>query len=353
MKSPNLPRRLNLCSHVMVVLSAIVLSGGCQQFGKPRLRFGAFWGSPIGMQYTSLRHLGKHSYEFTLYETNGIMYTCNGGFIDIAHVRESADRTAYLQKRAYQSLMHGNQRFSFQVVEPSTYWVTLTYPDDWDRLSKRKRQIMAREVSIDLGEYLAHTTLIWHEIITWYGFASAGVFPDTISAFSPEDPYSDVLGVLLAGRALRDERKSYDQAMTDLLPRTLEKLGVQPASVARQAGKQIEGRWYTGGFYFLVHMKKRNLDVGLGDNRVTPWLVPGICPDAKARSLSVPDVGLLHAYGFDVAVEMEPHVLEKGKIYQSIGLAKHSRIRPETDFPKILTFIGKHETGSVASAAMR
>ena len=180
--------------YVMALLSAVMLSSGCQGPARPRLRFGAFWGSPMGMSYTKLSHLGKHSYEFTLNETNGIMYTCKGGFIDIAHVREAADRTAYLQKVAYQNLLRDKNEFSFQVIEPSTYRLTLSYPKDWDSYSKQKKQAVAKEVSIDLGQYLAHTSLIWHEIITWYGFASSGVFPDTISAFSPEDPYSDVLG---------------------------------------------------------------------------------------------------------------------------------------------------------------
>jgi hypothetical protein len=338
---------------VMALLSAVMLSSGCQGPARPRLRFGAFWGSPMGMSYTKLSHLGKHSYEFTLNETNGIMYTCKGGFIDIAHVREAADRTAYLQKVAYQNLLRDKNEFSFQVIEPSTYRLTLSYPKDWDSYSKQKKQAVAKEVSIDLGQYLAHTSLIWHEIITWYGFASSGVFPDTISAFSPEDPYSDVLGVRLAGQALRDDHQSYDQAMTKLLRQTLEDLGVQPARVAHEAGRKIEGEWYTGGFYFLVHMKKRNLDVGLDDNLVTPWLVEGICPDARPRPLAAPDVKLLRAYGFDLDLRIEPHLLEEGKIYHSIGLAKHSLVKPPTDFRKIIAYIDQQENGSLVSAATK
>jgi hypothetical protein len=319
----------------------VILLSGCQIPGSPRLRFGAFFGSPFGMKFTEPANLGRHSYEFTLDETNGMVYTCRGGFIDIAHVREAADRTAYLQKLIYKNLIRGKKKFSFQVVEPSRYQVSLSYP------------IMAKDASIELGQYLAHTSLIWHEIITWYGFASSGIFPDTISAFSPEDPYSDILGTRLAVQALRDEQQKYDQAMTVLISEALQELGAQPAYVAQEAEQQIEGKWYSGGFYFFVHMKKRNLNVGLKQDLITPWLVPGICPDAEPLSLPVPSLELLCKDGFDYTVEIEPNILEKDKIYHSIGLAKNSRLRPEADFPRIMEYIAAHENASVVSVAAK
>jgi len=338
---------------MIILLSAVILFVGCQGAGKPRLRFGAFWGSPIGMEFAKPEKLGKHSYEFTLIETNGMVYTCKGGFIDIAHVRESADRTAYLRKVAYQNLIKGNEKFSLQVIEPSRYWVTLSYPENWDDYSIQQRRAIAKEISINFGQYLAHTSLIWHEILTWYGFATAGIFPDTISAFSWEDSYSDILGTRLAARALRDESLQYDEAMTELLFQTLQELEVQPCRVARKAAKKIEGKWYTGGFYFLVDMKKRNLDVGLDDFRITPWLVPGICPDAEPRSLPLPGLEFICDYGFDFEVEIEPRVLEKNKIYHSINLASNERIRPQVDFPRVISFIDHQENGSKVSFAVK
>ena len=336
---------------IMLLLSAVFLLGGCQGSGKPRLRMGAFWGSPFGMEFPEPGKLGKHSYEFTLNETNGMLYTCKGGFIDVGHVRESADRTEYLIKIAYQNLVRGNKIFSFQIVEPSKYWVTLLYPENWDNYSVQEKRAIANEVSISLGQYLAHTTLIWHEIVTWYGFATAGIFPDTISAFSPEDTYSDLLGTRLAVQTVHDKSRQYDEAMTELFARALQELEVQPAHIAHEAAKRIEGKWYTGGFYFLVHMKKRNLDVGLDDNYITPWLVPGICPDAEPQSLPVPDLEAICERGFDVRIQLDPQIFEKGKIYHSIGLAADSRVRPQVDFPKIMAVIEKHENGSVISVA--
>ncbi len=336
---------------VSAFLSAVIVSGGCSGTQKPHMRFGAFFGSPLGMEFPDPVRLGTHHFGFSLSETNGMVYASRGGFIDIAHVREAADRTVYLRNVAYRNLLDRKAEFSFRVIEPSKYWVRLSYPRGWDALPQEERETIANEVSIHLGQYLAHTSLIWHEIVTWYGFASSGIFPDNISAFSPEDTYSDVLGTWLAAAALRDRQRPYDEAMTRLLNQKLKELDVQPASVARAAAKRIEGQWYAGGLYFLVDMKRRNYDVGIDDNIITPWLVPGICPDAIPQSCAVPDAGLLCEYGFNVEVELAPQVLEKGKMYHAIGLAGDVRMRPQVDFPRIMAQIEDRESRRVVSAA--
>jgi Protein of unknown function (DUF4056) len=348
-----LSKSLTLCRYLTELLSAVVLLGGCQGPDKPRLRWGAFFGSPFGMSFPDPSHLGEHHFEFSLTETDGMVYTCKGGFIDIGHVREAADRTAYLSRLARKNLLAGKKEFRFNVIEPSEYWVTLSYPPGWNRLSRREKEKTVNEISIPIGQYLAHTTLIWHEIVTWYGFATAGIFPDTISSFSPEDTYSDLLGTRLAVKALRDKDEPYDVAMTKLLNEKLQELDVQPASVAREAGKDVDGKWYTGGFYFFVKMKRRNFDIGLNDNCITPWLVPGICPDAVAEPLPVPELEAVCAQGFDVHVQLDPRVFEKDKIYHSIHLARDRRIRPQVDFPRIMAQIEGKGSQPVVSVAAR
>ena len=336
---------------LVVILSVVVLLGGCSGTDKPRMRFGAFFGSPLGMEFTNPARLGTHHFEFSLSETNGMVYTSKGGFIDIAHVREAADRTVYLRNVAYRNLVGRKTEFSFRVIEPSKYRVKLSYPEGWDDLSEEERETIANEVSIRLGQYLAHTSLIWHEIVTWYGFASSGIFSDRISSFSWEDTYSDVVGTWLGAEALRHRQRPYDEVMTRLLYHKLKELDVQSPRGAREAAKRIEGQWYTGGLYFFVDMKRRNCDVGLDNNRITPWLVPGICPDAVPQSCPVPDLALLCEYGFNIEVELDPQVLEKGKIYHAIGLAGDGRMRPQMDFPRIMAQIEDRESRRVVSAA--
>ena len=64
-------------------------------------------------------------------EKNGQVYTCKAGHIDLAHLRKSADWTAVLAKKTFKCLMKDKRKFSFELREPSTYYVTLTYPDNW------------------------------------------------------------------------------------------------------------------------------------------------------------------------------------------------------------------------------
>ncbi|MEL6865514.1 MAG: DUF4056 domain-containing protein, partial [Bacteroidota bacterium] len=45
---------------------------------------------------TSLDNIGPHQYLGSREEQNGIIYTTRGGFIDLGHLRDQADWTAYL-----------------------------------------------------------------------------------------------------------------------------------------------------------------------------------------------------------------------------------------------------------------
>lgn len=334
-------RDFRFFSFVAVMLLVILLSG-CHRHSGPRLRVGAFFGSPAGMLFPDPNHLGYHHYDSKVGEKQGMVYTCRGGFIDIGHVREAADRTAYLSAVTFRKLMLNRTEFTFRVIEPSRYWVTLSYPDDWEELSIEDQEAIAHEVSILLGQYFARTSLIWHEILTWYGFASSGIFSENISAFSWEDTYSDLLGTRLAVQALADGQQTYDDAMTILLDEALRDLDVQPPDAARRAVNAINGKWFSGGYYFFVDMKERNFDTGLSDGTITPWLVPGICPDAQPKSSPTPDLEFLAQYGFGMELEIESREMEKHKIYRDLHLEDYySRIRPEIHFPQILEEIKK------------
>ena len=327
----------------MLVLASILLSG-CHRNPMPRLRMGAFFGSPGGMAFPDPNHLGCHHYDNSVGEKLGMVYTCRGGFIDVGHVREAADRTAYLSAVTFRNLMLDQTTFTFRVIEPSRYWVKLSYPDDWNELPIEDREVIARDMSILLGQYFARTSLVWHEILTWYGFSSTGVFPENISAFSWEDMYSDLLGTRLAVQALRDTEQMYDDAMTRLINEGLQDLDVQPPEIARRAAKQIEGKWFSGGYYFFVNMKKRNFDAGFTDGQITPFLVPGICPDAEPQSCPIPNLEFLSQYGFGMEMEIEPREMQRNRIYHDLQIEHiNSRIRPTTHFPKILERIRNHE----------
>jgi hypothetical protein len=285
--------------------------------------------------------MGKHCYNGGYDECNGMVYTCKGGFIDIAHVRESADRTAYLAELTFQNLMMERTEFSFQIIEPAHYYVKIQYPPNWAGLGFDEKAAQAEPVAVLLGQYLAQKTTVWHEIITWFGFASTGVFSEQVSSFSWEDPYSDLMGTDLAVMAMEDTRHSYEDAMTSLLNEQLVALDAQTAEISKNAMEIIENQWYTTKVHFLIRMFKRNFDIGTDDGYITPWLVPGICPDATPLPKPVPNLELLKPLGFCAELEIEPKELEKYEIFNALGLESHARIRPEVHFPGIMEFIKK------------
>jgi hypothetical protein len=329
-------------SGVAVLLLAMVfLLAGCQKHCKLHERIGYFFGSPYGIEFPEPIHLGTHRYNGGYGENNGMVYTCKGGFIDIAHLRESADRTANLAELTFHNLMMERTEFSFQIIEPAHYFVNIQYPPDWDGLGVDEKAARAEYIAVRLGQYLAQKTTVWHEIITWFGFASFGVFSEHVSAFSWEDPYSDLMGTQLAIRAMESSQHPYEEAMTLLLNKQLAILGAQPAKVSENAARMLENQWYATKVHFLIRMLKRNFDIGTDDGAITPWLVPGICPDAQPLPLPVPNLEFLKPLGFCVELEIEPKELEKNKILEALNLDGHTRIRPEIHFPIIMEYIKK------------
>jgi len=289
--------------------------------GRPRPRVGRYATATIGgATFTEIEDLGLHKYYSAgNLEGNGIIYTCQAGHIDLAHVRKSADWTAYIAERTYALMQKGQTHLRLLLSDPVHYSMTINYPCDWDERPLEERDRLAREASIALGQYVSFLGSTWHEIITWFGYRNVPLYPEFPSSFSWEDSFSDLLGTHLGSRALRDTEHSFDESMTLILDAELEKLGAQPKTIAAQASRQVEGQWYSSGFLFLVDMKKRHFDIGLDDGAITPWIVPDLdaCPQAKAQSYAVPTLEPVFDLGFYVKVEIEPGGLERDRLLRA------------------------------------
>lgn len=285
----------------------------------PRIRPGSYPSATYGVRFIGPDGLGSHQYWLDGAEGNGILYTCGGGHIDLAHARKAADWTGFLAAVTLEHLHTGRTTFTFKLREPSRYVVELTYPAGWDSLPADERQRVARDVSRQLGQYLAYTATTWHEMLTWFGFKPASWKSEFQSAFSWEDSYSNLLGTRVAAAALQDQEHGFSDAVTLALRRQLELLGVQPAAVARQASQTVRGDWYSKRWFFTV-IHKRNLDIGLEDGRVTPCLVRSLpaCEGAQACPLAVPTLDGLSQYGFSATVLIEPRVWEANRIFKAL-----------------------------------
>ncbi|NLZ04323.1 MAG: DUF4056 domain-containing protein [Phycisphaerae bacterium] len=319
--------------------SDVVVNGF--NFG-PRIRYGAYPTAILGTPWAG-EDLGTHGYYFRLSEKNGIACACRAGHVDIMHVRIAADWTAYLASRSYRHIMRGDESFSYKLlVDRSRNYVHISYPDDWQTLPEDQQRRIAREVALAMGPYLTFAMTTWHEIITWYGFQCIGLPTEYASAFSWEDSYSNLLGTILATRALSDTEHRYDEAMTIALDEEMARLGVRTARASKQTSESVYGSWYKGRVAMFVDLRRRNFDIGLHDGMVTPTLLPDMpsCEDAEPISYPVPTLDVLAEHGFAIRVEIEPREWEKNKVLRIVHPDKKGkRILPEEHFPRIMARI--------------
>lgn len=315
----------------------------------PRIRPGSYASATYTVPFLDPDNLGTHGYWLDWSEKNGIVYTCRGGHIDIAHVRKAADWTGYLAARTLEAIAHGQTAFRFKLHEPSRYYVELAYPANWTQRPKAERVRVAREVSVALGQHLAYTAMTWHEILTWFGFRQEAYKSEFPSAFSWEDTYSNLLGTHVAAGVLVGNEGPFSEAVTLALREAIERLEAQPAVMAQQTTESLRNRWFLRKGLTTVIMK-RNLDLGLGDGYVTPSLIPDVprCSDSTPQALAVPKLDILHRQGFEMKLTIAPRVWETGRILRVIDSdapGPTRRIEPAVHFPRIMDHIAVDAAG--------
>lgn len=296
-----------------------IFVGGCSFSinNEPRPRLGSYATSTPGTNFIDARNLGSHNYDVSLFEGNGIVYTCRGGHVDITHLRIYADYTRYLYLKTLNHLMKDGVEMTFKLnVEPSSYVVQFAYPQNWKSLPREDKKKIAEEVALELGQYFAYVLSTWHEILTFYGYKCMAVLPEEPSAFSWEDIYSNLLGIRLGAKALSYPDLGYNRAMTALIQAEMAYLGIQESFVARIASEKMRGKWFDGTVF--VTMIRRNMDVGFDDGFVTPVLVPGLCGNVTPKSYPIPKLDAFNRYGFKMSFEVEPREFEKDSIMRIV-----------------------------------
>ncbi len=306
----------------------------------PRARIGSLAAPTVGTPFRDPDKLGTHSYGYlgVLCERNGIVYTCRGGSIDITHLRWNADYTRSLIDRTRNTLMKKGSGFSFNLAfETSTHRIQFHYPDDWDTLPNGQKAEIAEKAAFVIGPYLAYNATMWHEFLTWFGTHFIGVEPEFNSAFAWEDSFSNLMGTHLAVRAMKDEKRTYNCAMTIALNEELAALGALPSKTARREIEKMRGLWYKG--YFVPYTYRRSFDMGLDNGYVTAVLIPDVAGCVgDAASYPIWTLDPLEEFGLSITYEIKPNVWEQGKIFRAAG---SDRIFPETHFPILLEFARK------------
>jgi hypothetical protein len=220
-------------------------------------------------------------------ERNGLVFTCRGGFIDTAHVRDYADWTIYFGSRFFGQLGSGT---TIELTNEAGKRRVVLEKIDPDLLRRHDPV----SLTMAIAQWLAFQLSIWHEIATWYGWSAVPGYPEKLSAFSPEDLYSNVLGTKVAvaaafERAARSEIL-YDQSVDAWLRAVVDFLGPASKETAIEAMRSLEGIWWNPGARLPDPgiVLRRNLSIG---ETVSPWLVPQALASEALSALLLRECG--------------------------------------------------------------
>lgn len=202
-------------------------------------------------------------------EANGLVYTCHGGFVDTAHLRDYADWTMFVGPALARQLEEG---------------ATIVLPPEGGARSIVLRPVPAelvatygrRRLALSMAEWVVYQMSIWHEMATWYGWSALPLFPERISAFSPEDLYSNALGIRLAAgviavRAAVNDT-SYNRTIDRWTRTALRDLGALDRSGGVAAADRVDGLWWDSSRAVPDErlLLRRNFDIS---PVVRPWTV--------------------------------------------------------------------------------
>jgi hypothetical protein len=223
--------------------------------------------------------------EFPKRENNGEIYTCRGGFLDTAHVRDFADLAWFLAPRIEQRLETGG---AFELLDYGGKRRVTIHPVARDALARAGRTRLA----IAVAGRLSFDLSVWREAATWYGYESVPPWPEKLSSFSPEDLYSNLLGTKLAEGILLTTpirtRKDWDLAMTAWLDAAMAALGVVPVETAREVMDSVDDVFWSSSRSIPDWRitKRRKFDRG---PKVAPWVVHAGAHSRGARAACKPD----------------------------------------------------------------
>ena len=199
-----------------------------------------------------------------------------------------------------------------------------------------------------MANWISFQLSVWHEIATWFGWSWSKTFPETASAFSPEDLYSNILGIRIA-EALAHRRSGrtedvYNRSVDGWLELLLEHLGPVPKSVGVETMRSVDGHWWDSSRRLPDKelTLRRHMDI---DDSIAPWLVPAarapdslreICGDnPKLVAIANPDgvLSLKFSDWVSLQIEVDDNLAAQAP-FTEIG-----RSVTQADFPRIIEAI--------------
>lgn len=277
-------------------------------------------------ELTGIEDIGPHQYLGGKAEGNGIIYTQRGGFIDMGHMRDLADWTAYLYTLI--KSVHPQPNFRLDLGnEGGSKTLILNIPENLD---STQIVLLAGKIAYDLS--------VWHEIATWFGVSYVPMIPERYSSFSPEDLYSNLLGVTLGMQAVLSDAE-YDDAMTNLVEEYLrEMVAASTKQETYLATEKVLNQWWTRDK--ALPSKNILLKRYFGrDEYLIPWQIPSDDLRLQPMVLSIPTCKSVHLDSLYV-LEFELNYKFPRELIQSLN---NRKMVTEQDFNHIVQFIAEED----------
>ena len=323
-----------------LLLLIAVLSAGCNGVGRPTMRMGALPFPGLGLyEVADPADLGRHNY-WTLFQfadgevSRGVVYTERAGFLDVAHVRDTADWTAYYASAAARAMRAGDRHARVGGPDRTRVHLRFDYPPGWDDLTDRHRRRLIPDLAVRAGQEAAYAVATWHELLTWYDHGVLPFVSEKHSAFTVDDVMGHVVGLRVAGRALRDTSRDYADAVAHALATELRDLDARPPDGTRRAVGRTKGHWWERGTGL-----KRHLDLGLDDGLVRPMLVHATVEPEQFPLPRVADATTDLDLADFFRVELESHLRLYDRELRPKLAGDPTRIRPRRDIPRLMEFV--------------
>jgi len=209
---------------------------------------------------TSSELLGKHKFYGDKNEHNGLIYTRDGGFIDIGHLRDNADMVAY-----FSLAIEKNNGTDFKLNEAREAGKRVI------EISLKGRELTSSDILL-LAQRITYEMAVWHEIRTYFGVPTYYPIKEIQSAFSPEDLYSNLLGTYV-GRWALEKNGPYEQETDTVIQEVLTRLGkVSTEEKTKAAMDNVLGIWWQ-----RVSVPSKDFLLAWNTSaygEVKPWLIP-------------------------------------------------------------------------------